>query len=159
MVMGTAGTLSLLNGHVKVGAQPSVGKLASALADMTLIGVKEYHAMYRDLAHKISVGLQASGVKLVHAHNRVFGSTAFGIEDPSAYLSMLLKKKGHSVAPLFCICPTNRSRVQTGFTLHLTPHTLREVRDGKSALEIFFTDLAETQKKAREGYPAAAKLF
>jgi hypothetical protein len=38
MAMGTPGTLSHLNGRVKVGAQPTRGELARAMADMLLVG-------------------------------------------------------------------------------------------------------------------------
>ena len=69
-----------------------------------------YHAKYRTLAAavtKLTDKIAAAGMTVIHAHNRVRGSTAFGVEDPSARVMSMLKKKGHGArlgwAPLQCL--------------------------------------------------------
>ena len=149
MVMGTPGTLSRLDGHVKVGAQPTLGELTRAMSDMLLIGVEGYYTKYRALASAVdgaTRAIEAAGMTLIHAHNRARGSTAFGVEDPSQRVFKLLKKKGHAPAPLFQIYPVDRSRCQTGWLMSLTPHCLREV-DGVPALDIFVSDLVACHKQ------------
>jgi hypothetical protein len=117
MAMGTTGTLSRLAGTAKMGAQPSRGELVRAMADMLLVGVEGYHEKYATLATAVAdatAQIDAAGMALVHAHNRVRGSTVFSVEDPSAQVMSLLKKKGHGPLPLFRVCPEDPSRCQTG---------------------------------------------
>lgn len=161
MAMGSAGTLSHLNGHVKVGSQPSNGELIRAMADMLHIGVDGYYAKYKELYAAVDSAtsrMETAGLTLIHAHNRVKGSTAFGVEDPNARMGRIMKKKGHSPAPLFNISPSNPTRCQTGFLMSLTPHVLREVR-GVPALDIFVEDVIEAKKTVDASPSLLAKLF
>lgn len=158
MAMGTPGTLSHLSGHARVGAPPSVGELVRARADMALVGVDGYYEKYRNLVEAIEVAtrtFEAAGLKFVHGHHRAKGSTAFGIEDPSGCTAKKLKKLGHGPAPLFGISPENPDRCQTGFLLSLTPHCLRELDDGKPALDVFVRDLVQVKKTAKTASLAA----
>lgn len=160
MAMGTPGTLSTLQGHVRVGAGPTNGELVRAMADMALVGVDGYHEKYRKLVSAIeqtTQTIESSGMKIVHAHNRAKGSTAFGVEDPSACIYKKLKKKGHGPAPLYRIMPSCPNRCQTGWLLSLTPHCLRQIKPDKTALDVFTSDLMESKKTFR--YPSLAKLF
>jgi len=161
MVMGTKGTLSSLNGHIKVGAQPTNGGLIRAMADMLLVGVQGYHTKYQKLAISIDKALesfQAAGMTVIHSHNRAKGSTAFGIEDPSAVVQKMLKKKGHGPAPLFRLCPADLGRCQTGWLMSATPHWLREV-NGVPAIDVFVADVIECHKAAAANRSSLAKLF
>lgn len=162
MAMGTPGTLSLLSGHVKVGEQPSNGALVRAMSSMALVGVDGYYEKYRHLGAAVAETTQAiasAGMTLINSHNRVFGSTAFGVEDPSACLQKKLKKKGHGPAPLFGIAPQHPNRCQSGFLFHLTPHSLRTLNDGKKALDVLVTDLVESHNAIKKNYSPLAKLF
>lgn len=162
MVMGTPGTLSALSGHVKVGAQPSHGELVRALADMLLVGVDGYYEKYRALAASVAEAtktMSSAGMKFIHSQNRVTGSTAFGVEDPSGCIGKRLKKHGHAPSPLFGIAPEDPSRCQTGFLLHVTPHALRMMENSKKALDIFVADAVESYKHVSANYPYIAKRF
>lgn len=162
MAMGTPGTLSHLDGHVKVGGQPSQGELARALADMVLVGVDGYHEKYHRLVAAIDNATQtlaAAGMTIIHSHNREKGSTAFGVEDPSALVQKKLKKKGHVCSPLFGVAPDHPERCQTGWLLSLTPHALREVKPGQKALDVFVADCVDTFKACQKGYSSLAKKF
>jgi hypothetical protein len=163
MTMGTPGTLSNLNGHVRVGAAPTKGELIRAIADLSLVSVDGYYEKYRGLAsavEKLVQTMEASGMTIIHAKNRVKGSTVFAVEDPSAVLGKKLKKKGHSTMPIYQVCPQQPMRCQMGFQLSLTPHSLRNVNDGKPALEVFERDVVEVHKAATTSYPSlVARTF
>ncbi|KAL1508327.1 hypothetical protein AB1Y20_004437 [Prymnesium parvum] len=146
-VVGSPGTLSYLRGHVKVGCQPGAGELVRGLADMLLVGVDGYNAKYRTLAAEVARAvetIEAAGMRLVHSSHRVAGSTVIAIEDPSGVMMRKLKKLGHSFAYLFNLAPDQPHRCQTGFSLSLTLHCLREVQPGKTALDVFVSDLLRT---------------
>merc|ERR1712023_246580 len=89
---------------------------------MLLVGLEGYHEKYNKLASAVddvTRKISDAGMKIIHAHNRVKGSTAFSPEDPK--------------------------RCQSGFLLSLTPHCLRQVGPGggKPALDVFVEDLVE----------------
>merc|ERR1719443_731512 len=89
MVMGSKGTLSHLTGHIKVGGPPSNGELVRAMSDMALVGVEGYYEKYNRLSDAVDEAtdaMAAAGMTILHAHNRVKGSTAFGVEDPSGLI-------------------------------------------------------------------------
>jgi hypothetical protein len=162
MAMGTPGTLSCLAGTVKVGAQPTRGELARAMADMLLVGVEGYHEKYNKLVAAVDAATEkiaAAGMTIIHAHNRVRGSTAFSVEDPSAYIAKMMKKKGHGPSPVFRIAPDDRSRCQTGFLMSLTPHCLREIEEGVPALDVFVADLIDSYNEAQANPSMLANLF
>jgi len=163
MVIGTKGTLSWLEGAVKVGTQPTDGHLVCAMADMRMVGYKGYQDKYFGLASAIETALtriEAAGGTIVHKHNRRKGSTAFGFEDPRARVIKLLKKKGHGPAPLFKICPEQPQRCQTGFLLSLTPHSLRPFGpDKRRALDVFVEDAVECHQLVQRKPARLAKLF
>jgi len=146
-VVGTPGTLSHLRGHIKVGSQPGRGELVRALSDMLLVGVGGYMSKYHQLAEALDgavATIEGAGMTVVHAHNRIAGSTVIAVEDPSAVLTRKLKKKGHSFAYLFNIAPDEPHKCQTGWSLSLTPYSLREITPGKTALQTFLDDLLAT---------------
>ena len=78
-----------------------------------------------------------------------------------------LKKKGHAFAPLFNLhpeglplappnkpgAPISLGRSQLGWSLSLTPYSLRELTPGRTALDVFTDDLlavcAELQARDR----------
>ena len=96
-VIGTPGTMSKLNGRVKVGAQPKHNQLIQAIANLRLIGKRGYYEEYRSrleatykmkpkscsrmlkrlhsrLNHAIERAvsrIQAAGMTVIHARNRV----------------------------------------------------------------------------------------
>jgi len=150
MAMGTPGTLSLLDGHVKVGSQPTRGELVRAMADMLLVGREGYHEKYNRLAAAVNTAtekLEEAGMHVMHGHYRVRGSTAFTVEDPSARLQRMLKRCGHGPSPAFRLNSPFPDRCQTGFLMSVTPHGIREIRPGEDALQIFTKDAIESYKK------------
>jgi hypothetical protein len=152
MTMGTEGTLSHLSGHVRVGAAPCRGELIRAIADLSLVGVDGYYEKYHGVVAAIDgvlKSLQANGMKLMNRQHRAKGSTVFAFEDPSAVMQVELKKKGHGMAPIYLMEPSQTDRCQTGFQFSLTPHCMREFKDGKSALDIFAEDALAANKNAR----------
>merc|ERR1712216_605246 len=162
MAMGTQGTLSHVTGQLRVGRPPSKGELVRAMADMLLVGLDGYKQKYIELAAAIAQSLatiEASGMKIIHGENRIRGSTVVAIEDPSGVMGRKLKKLGHSTATIFDVCPRDPSRCQSGFQLSLTPHCLREVKGGKTALSMFTADLIKTHERVRLSYPSLAKRF
>jgi len=162
MAMGTLGTLSHLSGRRRVSAQPSNGELVRAVADLTLIGVAGYHEKYSKLVGAVvetTKMIETCGMTIVHSHNRVAGSTVFGVEDPRGAIYKKLKKKGHLPLPLYELCPSDPKRCQTGFTMSLTLHCLREINKGQSALELFTSDLVESSKVVRKNYWDLGRLF
>ena len=64
---------------------------------------------------------------IVHAKNRVKGSTVISVEDPSGVMIKKIKKRGHHLAALYNLCPADLTRCQTGWQLALTPYALRMV--------------------------------
>merc|ERR1712216_983349 len=162
MAMGTQGTLSHVTGQLRVGRPPSKGELVRAMADMLLVGLDGYKQKYIELAAAIAQSLasiEASGMKIIHGHNRIHGSTVFAIEDPSGVMGRKLKKLGHSCATLFQVCPRDASRCQTGIQLSLTPHCLLEIKVGRKALSVFTADLIKTHEHVRSSYSPLAKRF
>jgi hypothetical protein len=162
MAMGTPGTLSRLTGLVKVGAQPTRGELTRAMADMLLVGMEGYHEKYNRLSAAVDDATEkiaAAGMTIVHSHNRVRGSTAFSVEDPSAEVSRKLKKKGHGPSPVFRLHPEDPSRCQTAFLMSLTPHCLREITEGVPALDIFVADVVACHKEAKANPSTLASFF
>ena len=72
-VIGTRGTLERLRGKIKVGSQPTKAVLVRALADLCLVGVHGYNALYLNLAlrlEKLEAVVLEAGLTIVHAHNR-----------------------------------------------------------------------------------------
>merc|ERR1711934_155786 len=57
-----------------------------------------------------------------------------------------MKKQGHAPALLFSMEPSERNRCQSGWSLSLTPHCLREVQEGKTALDTFAEDAVEAYR-------------
>jgi hypothetical protein len=156
-VVGTTGTLSNLKGHVKVGAQPTREELVRAIANMRLVGKDGYYKQYRELSDAVERVIQAvesAGMTVVHARNRVKGSTVVGVEDPSGACGKMLKKRGHTLGNLFGLCRHDPTRCQTGWQVSFTPYALREIRKGKPAMEVFISDVLEVGQKVQ----ANAKL-
>lgn len=96
---------------------------------------------------------------VVHGRNRVKGSTVIAVEDPSAVMTRRLKKLGHSFAYLYMLSPSNPQRCQTGWSLSLTPYSLRQVRKDKLALDIFLEDLVNVHAQVQKSPSALAALF
>jgi hypothetical protein len=149
-VIGTKGTLSVLNNSIKVGAQPTINTLIRALACMKLIGklkyVKQYELLGTYMNKLANVVEKDLGLNIIHAKNRMIGSTVISVEDPSGIYKKYLKKKGHILASLFNLYPEHPNKCQTGWQLSLTPYGIRKVhnKEGKCALDIFITDLIQT---------------
>lgn len=142
-VVGTPGTLAVLDGRVAVGARPTRGALVRAVADVMLVGVRGYVNKYRALAAAVDAALAelvGAGLEVVHAEHRAPGSTVFALYCPGSVLTRRIKKRGHKVAPLFHLHPHDASKCQYGFSLSATPHALREVAPGLSALDVFVRD-------------------
>lgn len=161
-VIGTPGTLSHLTGHVKVGAQPTKAELVRGLADMLLVGVEGYQQLYRDLAVALEGAaktIESNGMTIVHARNRIKGSTVLAVEDPSAVMTRKLKKLGHSFAYLYNLCPSEPKRCQLGWSLSLTPYSLRQLKSGKPALSVFLSDLVTVFKSVQASSSSLAKMF
>jgi len=150
-ILGTQGTLDPMRYAVKVGSQPSKEELVRAIADMWLVGIDGYQELYRKLVSKIDSSvekIEAEGMTLIHAKNRINGSTVIAVEDPSSVMQRKLKKMGHSTAALYNMCPAHPSRCQLGFGLSLTLHVLREVNDkGECALDVFVNDLIQVYRR------------
>jgi len=151
-VVGTQGTLSVLAGHVKVGAQPGQADLVRALGNMHLVGRDRYVQLYHELGARVARAvevIEGIGMTIVHKNNRVVGSTVIAVEDPSGTLARKIKKRGHSVATLFSLCPRVPARCQNGWQLSLTPYALRDVDGGKKALDVFLADMGECYEEAQ----------
>ena len=121
----------VVNQTNQVGSQPTRGELARAMADMLFVGLEGYHAKYNALAAAVdgAVGkIAAAGMTIIHGEHRARGSTAFSVEDPSAAVGRMVKKRGHAPSLVFTINRDAPARCQTGFLMSLTPHALREVR-------------------------------
>lgn len=147
-VVGTKGTLSLLNGHIKVGAQPTQQDLVRALANMQLVGVAGYTEKYRNLGEamvKTVNSYEAEGLSILHNDHRAVGSTVVSVADPFGLMIKKIRKKGHYVATLFGLHPKQPKRTQSGFQLSLTPYALRPLSGG-SALDVFLRDIAICNK-------------
>jgi len=50
-------------------------------------------------------------------------------------------------------------RISVVLQLSLTPHALRQIQEGESALDIFTRDVVEVHKTTASKYPALAKQF
>ena len=121
------------------------------MADMLLVGYEGYHEKYNRLAAAVDAAtrkIEAAGMRVIHARHRARGSTAFSVEDPSARVTRMLKGCGHGPSPVFRMHPHAPERCQTGFLMSLTPHALREIKPGVSALDIFVADLTECHSRA-----------
>jgi hypothetical protein len=161
-VVGTRGTLATMQGHVKVGSQPNKGELVRALADLYLVGVEGYYKLYRELAAKVETlakSIETNGMKVIHSENRIRGSTVLAVEDPAGIMTRKLNKKGHGFAMLYDIAPEDQSRCQSGWSLSLTPYALREMADGRSALDVFHADVISVYKEVQAKPPLALKVF
>lgn len=148
-VVGTHQILSSLRGGRRVGARPGAADLVRALADMKLMGKQGYVRLYRELGERIAEAvstIEAGGMKVLHAHNRMPGSTVIAVEDPSGAVSPRMKKKGYSMSPIYLARSGDASACQTGWQLSLLPHHLRLVKGGKSALAAFTEDLVPTHR-------------
>jgi hypothetical protein len=162
MTMGTPGTLSQLNGHIRVGAGPCRGELVRAIADLSLIGVGGYVQKYDVLVTAIDLVLrevEAQGMTIINGQHRAKGSTVFAIEDPSGVMSKELKKRGHGANPIYSLEPSEPERCQTGFQFSLTPYCLREYRDGKTALDVFAEDVLSAHKATKNSHAGLAGKF
>jgi len=94
------------------------------MADMLLVGREGYHEKYNRLAAAVDDAtkkMEDAGMKVMHKENRVRGSTAFTIEDPSARIQKMLKKCGHGPSPAFNLNSPFPDRVQSGFLMSMTP--------------------------------------
>merc|ERR1712151_408143 len=161
-LVGTKGALTCMRGHVKVGSQPSKGELVRGLADLYLVGVDGYYKLYNDLINKIEGiqdSIESTGLTIIHSKARIKGSSVIAVEDPAGIMTRKLKKKGHGCAMLFDVYPENPTRCQSGWSLSLTPYALRPMSDGKSALDIFHSDLVSVYKEVQVKPPFALKLF
>ncbi|CAK0879611.1 unnamed protein product [Prorocentrum cordatum] len=139
-IVGTRGILSSLQGVRRVGARPGAADLMRALADMKLVGRQGYVELYRELEGRITEAaskIESAGMKVLHAHNRMPGSTVITVEDPSGAVSTRMKKKGYRTSPIYLACPSAASACQTGWQLCLSPHHL---------LETFMGDLVPTSR-------------
>lgn len=148
-VVGTHRILSALQGSRRVGARPGAADLVRALANMKLLGKQGYVRLYRELGERIAEAvsaIEAGGMKVIHAHNRMPGSTVIAVEDPSGAVAPRLKKKGYSTMPIFLVRSGDPAACQTGWQLSLSPHHLRPVKRGKSALVAFTEDLVPTHR-------------
>ena len=151
-VIGTPGTLSVLSGRVRVGAQPTTDTLVRALASMRVVGTDKYFEQYLDLGRNVKRvvdTVEKIGLTLVHAKYRSNGSTVVSVEDPSGLMKSRMKKRGHVLAALFNLYPEDLTRCQSGWQLSMTPQCLREV-DGRCALDIFLEDLVKEQQCMQE---------
>jgi len=156
-IVGTHGILSSLRGGRRVGARPGAADLVRGLADMKLMGKQGYVKLYRELGKSIADAvstIEAGGMKVLHAHNRMPGSTVIAVDDPSGAVAPRMKKKGYSTAPIYLARPGDPTACQTGWQLSLLPHHLRPVKGGKSALAAFTEDLVPTHQ-AVQGTTAA----
>lgn len=148
-VIGTKGTLSFLDGHVKVGCQPRQRDLVRAIASMRLVGANGYVEKYRAVGEAVDAAVDSLenvlGKSVVHKSNRVRGSSVFAFEDPSGLMHKKLKKKGHLTALLFSLFRHQPERVQTGWQLSVTPYALRDI-GGFPALDMFVNDAASCSK-------------
>lgn len=161
-VVGSAGTLEYLRGHVAVGSQPTKGQLVRALADMFLVSVQGYRAKYAELSSQLQraeAAIVDAGMTLVHHENRIEGSSVLAVEDASAWVGGRMKKRGHGLAYLFNIYPEQPQRTQIGWQLSVTPHALRSVDCGRSALDIFLDDLLAAHSALKARPPVVASLF
>jgi len=149
-IVGTEGTLAYLNGHVKVGSQPNKGELVRALCDMLLVGVDGYYDLYHGLTaniERVSEVIKEHHLNIIHANNRIKGSTVISVEDPSGVMMKRLTKLGHNFAFLYNVAPDNPEHCQTGWSLSLTPYSLRQCEGGRLALDIFLEDLVTVHKE------------
>ena len=161
-VIGTAGTLANLEGHVKVGSQPGKGELVRALSNMKIVGADGYRTMYLDLAARIAQACQLisdAGMTIVHAQNKTVGSTVIAVEDPSAVMIIKLKKRNHGFAYLYNLAPEIPDRCQTGWSLSLTPNALRKLEGGETALDKFLVDLIEVHDQVQQSSGFAHRWF
>ena len=177
-VIGTRDTLERLRGKIKVGSQPTKAMLVRALADMCLVGVQGYMALYKNLSvrlEKLEAVVVKAGLTIVHAHNRPKGSTVLSCEDRDAVVTKRLKKRGHAFAALFNLhpgglpsmpppkasAPISLGRSQLGWSLSLTPYSLREIAPGRTALDVFTDDLVAVcaQLQADNRRPMLARLI
>jgi len=106
IAMGTLGTLSHLSGHRRLNGQPPKSELIRDVADLTLIGVEGYHEKYSKLAAAVvetTKMIDMCGMSIVHSHNRVEGSTVFGVEGPWGAVDDCLQdiKEGQSALEVF----------------------------------------------------------
>lgn len=124
--------------------QPQTGDLVRAVADVRLMGSDGYRELYVNLRHavdRVVWRIQAAGMVIFHAHNRSKGSSVIAVEDPSGAVCKRMRRLGHSTGVLCNMQPEYPSRCQTGWQLSITPHQLRLLDGGKSALDVFVDDL------------------
>lgn len=148
-IIGSPGTLSCLQGKVRVGAQPESEDLVRAIANMQLVGIDGYYDLYHNLGaafQKASSVIEDAGMSIVHKQNKSPGSTVISVESKSGIMIRALKKKGHAVGTLYNLSPTHPERIQTGWQLSLTPYALRSV-EGKKALDVFLGDVVVCHKQ------------
>eukprot|EP00927_Polykrikos_kofoidii_P034797 TRINITY_DN2943_c0_g1_i1.p1 TRINITY_DN2943_c0_g1~~TRINITY_DN2943_c0_g1_i1.p1 ORF type:complete len:855 (+),score=133.84 TRINITY_DN2943_c0_g1_i1:76-2640(+) len=151
-IIGTSNIMTWLNGRARVGARPQVPGLVSALANVRLMGNDGYQKLYTDFSVAVEgfvKKLEDKGMKVIHKENRLKGSTVIAVEDPSGAVSQKLKKKGYSTNSIYNVRPEEPSLCQTGWQLSLTPHHLRRLKNGKTALESFGDDLVSAQQSVQ----------
>jgi len=164
-IAGTNGCLSILAGCRRVGFQPQREDLVRALANMQFVGVDAYYDLYYKLNTAIESAvskLKAAGMKMIHGHNRIEGSTVMTFEDPSGAVAHALKKKGYSAGTIYNVSPEKPHRCQTGWQLSMTPHHLRLVGPTKRpALDAFVDDCIAVNESLKESssHQASQALF
>eukprot|EP00927_Polykrikos_kofoidii_P034798 TRINITY_DN2943_c0_g2_i1.p1 TRINITY_DN2943_c0_g2~~TRINITY_DN2943_c0_g2_i1.p1 ORF type:complete len:873 (+),score=144.30 TRINITY_DN2943_c0_g2_i1:91-2619(+) len=147
-IIGTSKIMSWLKGRARVGARPHVADLVRALANVKLMGQEGYQKLYTDFNEAIEGAVKTiedTGMTVIHKQHRVKGSTVIAVEDPSGAVSRKLTKKGYSPNSIYNVSPLEPSRCQTGWQLSLTPHHLRRLKSGKTALESFIDDLVSAK--------------
>merc|ERR1712232_714449 len=63
------------------------------------------------------------------------------------------------MAMLYNLHLDDPGRCQTGWSISFTPYALRQVRDGKRALDVFLSDLQSASKEVQATPAALAKVF
>ena len=94
-----------------------------------------------------------AGLAVVHGGQRAPGSTVLAVEAPASVLTKKLKRRGHAPAMLYNLAPESPAANQYGWCLSFTPHALRDVGGGRTALDVFRADLAACAAAGSPGGP------
>mmetsp|Transcript_56213 Transcript_56213/g.131653 ORF Transcript_56213/g.131653 Transcript_56213/m.131653 type:complete len:815 (-) Transcript_56213:15-2459(-) len=144
-ILGSDGALSAVQGERKVGWQPTRTVLIRALADIKLIGLEGYKAIYAEFSANCDAvvnDIRSCGLQVIHDKNRIRGSSVVAVEDPSAAVGKKLKKLGHSTGLIYEVYPAADARCQSGWQLSFTPHHWRQL-EGDRAIDRFLSDLRQ----------------
>jgi hypothetical protein len=154
-VFGTPNTLThVMEGKIRVGAEPSKGDVIRAILDLSCVSAKGYVKLYKhlqDVISKTTQTLEKAGLRQVRTAHRVYGSTVICFDDPSGAIGRKLKKRGFETSSIFNLYDGSKqesSNLSSALQLSVTPRVLRRIPgSGKIALDLFIEEAIKVKNE------------